>query len=137
MAVTVGFTEGGAGYAAAGDRVNIYATIPPGTVDAPKAPYTKLLLTDVEVLDVSNELSPQRGSQAATAVDGTTATTAPTGRASVSQLTLLIAVDAQQAEQAVFASEVNLLWFTVLPQDQGESTSNGVEYAEGYLETGP
>lgn len=131
VAVSVGFTEGGAGYAAAGDQVNLYVNIPPGTPGAPRAPYTKLLLSDVEVLDVSSELAPQR----ATETDATAASTSASApRTGAGQLTLLLALDPQQAEQTIFASSQNELWFTVLAEDDDPSTTGGVDYETSYLE---
>lgn len=130
VALTVGFTEGGAGYAAAGDQVNVYVNIPPETPGAPKAPYTKLLLSDIEVLDISDELAPQRATEA----DATAPATASSPRTGGGQLTLLLALDAQQAEQAIFASSQNELWFTVLAEDAEPSTTGGVDYGTSYLE---
>lgn len=129
IAVTVDFTSGAAGYAGPGDHVNLYVNIPPGTEGAAKQPYTKLLLSDVEVLDVSNELSPYRAQTA------TETSTPAAGRATTGQpLTLLLALDAQQAEAAIFATSQNELWFTLLPKGQGSSQTNGVDYQAGYLD---
>lgn len=129
VAVTVDFTAGAAGYAAAGDRVNVYVNVPPGTQGAPKAPYTKLLLSNVEVLDVSNELAPQRAEEVTAA-----SATPTTARTTTGDLTLLLALDAGQAEQVVFAASQNQLWFTVVPKDQADSTTGGVDYQTNYLE---
>lgn len=134
LAVTVPFTAGGAGYAGPGDRVNVYATIPPGTDGAEISPFTRLLLSDIEVLDVSEEVAPRR-SEVATASDESTPTT-QSPRSTADQLTLLIAVDARQAEQVVFAASVNQLWFTVVPEDQGPTLTPGVGYGRGYVEGG-
>ncbi|QXC61366.1 Flp pilus assembly protein CpaB [Aquihabitans sp. G128] len=128
IAVTVDFTAGAAGYAGPGDHVNLYVNIPPNTQGAPKSPYAKLLLSDVTVLDVSNELTPFRAQTA------TTDSTPAAGRASTSSLTVLLALDAQQAEQVVFASSQNELWFTLLPKGQEASTTGGVDYDTRYLE---
>lgn len=129
VAVTVDFTAGAAGYAAAGDQVNVYVNVPPGTQGAPKAPFTKLLLANVEVLDVSNELAPRRSEEVSAA-----ATTPTTARTTTGDLTLLLALDAAQAEQVVFAASQNQLWFTVVPEDQAASTTGGVDYQTNYLE---
>ena len=44
-----------------------------------------------------------------------------------------IALDATQAEQAIFASSQNELWFTLLPDGQGPSSTDGVDYGQHYL----
>lgn len=151
VAVTVSFTSGAAGYAAAGDRINVYSIVQPdapnatpstvpavgaeaaaapdGTAALPPTPFTKLLLSNVEVLDVSTELAPRV--TAAAAGDESTAT-ATGERLGSSTLTVLLALDAQQAEQVIFATSVNQLYFTVLPKGQGESTTEGVGYGRNY-----
>ncbi|MCU1497550.1 MAG: Pilus assembly protein CpaB [Acidimicrobiales bacterium] len=127
LALTVGFTEGVGGYAAAGDHVNVYVNVPAGAEGAPDAPYTRLLLGNIEVLDVSDEVAPRR---AAGAVAGSREPGAE--RPPGSQLTILVAVDAGQAEQAVFAASQDEIWFTVLGPDQGPSKTSGVTYTEHY-----
>lgn len=132
VAVTVPFTSGVAGYAGPGDRVNLYATVPPGAQGAPVSPLTGLLLTDVEVLDVSQEVAPRRA-EAVTAAEEPGPAPAREGR---SEVTLLLAVDAADAERVVFAASVNQLWFTLVPEGQGGSATDGVTYDQGYLEGG-
>ena len=122
IALTVDTTAGGAGYAGPGDHVNVYAFIPASSPGAPTSPYAELLVSDVEVLDVSQEISPRRASTDAT-------DTSASG-----QLTLLLAVDAQQAEQVVFADGANELWFTILPEGQGPSSTGGVDYGRNFLD---
>ena len=122
VAVTVDFTSGAAGYAGPGDHVNIYTTIAPGRAGAKLAPFTKLLLSDVEVLDVSTEVAPLRAASGTT----TASDPPPTSRSSSGQLTLLLALDAKHAETAIFASSFDDLWFTVLPKGQAASTTPGV-----------
>lgn len=131
VALTTTFTAGGAGYAGPGDRVNIFVNVDPATPGAPRAPFTGLLLSDVEVLDVSEELTPQRALPAA-ATDGSTPASAsrPVG----ATITLLVALDPAQAEQAIFANSQNSLWFTLLPEGQEPSATEGVDYGQGYLE---
>ena len=130
VAVTVDFTNGAAGYAGTGDHVNIFTNIATGRVGNHAAPYTRLLLSDVEVLDVSNEVAPRRAETAvgATAGDGATA-----ARDGGGQITLLLALDAKQAEQAIFANSFDKLWVTVLPKGQGTSTTPGVSHDENYV----
>ncbi len=131
VALTTSFTAGGGGYAGPGDRVNIFVNIAPSTPGAPRAPFTELLLSDIEVLDVSEELTPQRALPAA-ATDGTTP--APASRPVGATITLLVALDPAQAEQAIFANSQNTLWFTLLPEGQEPSATEGVDYGQGYLE---
>lgn len=131
VAFTVDFTAGGAGYIGTGDRVNVYSIIAPDSPGAPSAPRTQLLLSDVEVLDVSNEVAPRR-----TAADPDATTTSVVSRATEGQLTLLLALDAADAERAIFADSINALWFSVLPEDQGPSTTPGVTYDDNYLPAG-
>lgn len=122
IALSVDVTAGGAGYAGPGDRVNVYAFVAPGAPGAPTSPYSQLLVSDVEVLDVSREITPRRASNGE-----------PQGSTG-GQLTLLLALDAQQAEAAIFAANANTLWFTLLPEDQGPSETEGVGYGRNYLD---
>ena len=129
LALTVGFTEGVAGYVGVGDHVNIYVTVPARETPEPTEPFTRLLLTNVEVLDVSSELTPQRATE--TTIPGATPT-----RTGGQTLTLLLALDAQDAEKAVFATNLDSLWFTVLPKGQEDSTTDGVDHDTNYVEVG-
>ena len=131
VAVTVEFTNGAAGYAGTGDHVNVYSSISDGKVGTHQGPYTRLLLSNVEVLDVSNEVAPHRAETATSASTGQTATAAREG---TGQLTILLALDAQQAEQAIFASSFDRLWFTVLPKGQGASKTVGVTHDDNYVD---
>ncbi len=135
IALTLDFTGAVAGYTGAGDRVNVYVNVAPGTEGAPQAPYTKLLLSDVEVLDVSSEIAPNRSTASTAAGTDPDATGNATAgaRAGASQLTLLLALDATQAEQAIFAASQNSLWFTLLPKGQEPSETGGVDYQTNYL----
>jgi pilus assembly protein CpaB len=123
VALTVDFTAGGAGYVAPGDHVNLFVTVPANTPGATVSPYTKLLLSNVEVLDVSEELAPRRATPDDTAI------------AAPSQLTLLLALDAQQAEAAVFAVGQNRIWFTLAPEGAAPAETGGVTYDRNYLDT--
>jgi Flp pilus assembly protein CpaB len=125
VAVTVPFTAGAAGYVGAGDTVNVYATLLPGTQGAPVSPRTELLLANVEVLDVSDELTPRRAAPVAS-TDG--ATTTPPARDGGDEITLLLALDATRAEQVVFASTTSELWFTLVPDDAAVPDTPGVDY---------
>lgn len=129
VAITVDTTSGGGGYAGAGDHVDLYAVIQPDAPGAPVSPMTKLLLSDIEVLDVSNEIAPRR---AATASEETSTTT-PAPRSTEGSITLLLALTPQQAEQAIFAANFNRVWVTVLPKGAEASTTDGVTYDQGYV----
>jgi len=136
VAITVDTTAGGGGYAGAGDHVDVFTVIQPGAPGAPTSPLTKLLLTGVEVLDVSDEIAPRRApANTATSGDESTPTTvAP--RSTEGQLTLLLALTPAQAEQAIFAASFNHVWFTVLPKDAPPSKTGGVTYEDGYVGVG-
>jgi len=126
VAVTVGFTAGIAGYAGPGDHVNVYKSVVPNAPGAPASPLTQLILSDVEVLDVSEEVAPRRADPIA-ATDETAPVTAPV-RTSGDEITLLLALDAEQAELVVFGATNDELYFTLVPEDQGPSEAPGVDY---------
>ncbi len=126
VAVTVGFTAGVAGYAGPGDRVNVYKTVVPNAPGAPASPITQLVLSDVEVLDVSDEIAPRRADPIA-ATDAAAPSVAPS-RAGADQITLLLALDAEEAERIVFGTTIDELYFTLVPPDQGPSRAPGVDY---------
>lgn len=130
IAITVDATAGGGGYAGAGDHVDLYAVIPPDAPGAPVSPMTKLLLSDVEVLDVSSEVAPRRGTP--TAAEDTTTTS----RATEGRITLLLALSPEDAEQAIFATSFNDLYVTVLREGAEESSTDGVTYEDGYVGSG-
>lgn len=111
VAVQLPFVSGLAGYAKGGDRVNIYATVEKGAPNTPNPPpLAKLLLANVEVLAVNG---PGPGS-------GTGNTT------------YLLALDADQAEQAIFFSKFESLWMTLVPKDQPKSTTPGRAYPNAF-----
>ncbi len=130
VAVTVPFTNGGAGYVAPGDRVDVYVTVPPGAAGAPTAPYTQILLSGVEVLDTSTEVAPRR---AEVVVDDTEAAPAGSSRPGGEQITLLLAVSPTDGERLVFAASVNQLWFGLMGEDQPASRPGGVTYGASYF----
>lgn len=129
VAVTVPFTNGGAGYIAPGDRVDVYVTIPPGAQGAPTAPYTQILLTSVEVLDTSTEVAPRRAEASTAGSDPAASSSRPGGE----QITLLLAVSPADGERLVFAASVNQLWFGLMGDDPPPSESGGVTYGASYL----
>ncbi|MGN6695630.1 MAG: Flp pilus assembly protein CpaB [Aquihabitans sp.] len=139
VAITVDTTAGGGGYVGAGDHVDLFTVIAPNAPGAPTSPMTKLLLSNIEVLDVSNEIAPRRApttTTAATATGEETTPTAPVARSTEGQITLLLALTPKQAEQAIFATSFNRVWFTVLPDEAPTSTTDGVTYEAGYVEVG-
>lgn len=93
VAVQVPAVAGVAGYAKAGDTVNVY-----GNIQAKEGggPATKLILSGVQVLTV----------------------TGPGPGADTGNATYLLALDAAQAEQAVFFARFESLWLTLVPKGQ-------------------
>lgn len=130
VAITVDTTAGGGGYAGAGDHVDLYTVIQPDAPGSPVSPMTKLLIADVEVLDVSNEIAPRRASST------TTEETTVAPRTTSGQITLLLALTPKEAEQAIFATNFNSVWFTVLPKGAPKSSTDGVTYDAGYVADG-
>jgi Flp pilus assembly protein CpaB len=102
VALQLPFTAGGAGYVGAGDRVNVY-----GNVELPNdpSPTTKLVLADVEVLDVSTEVAPRVAS----------GDERPAGGA----VTYLLALDAHEAERVIFLAANAQIWLA-LAGDEGQ-----------------
>lgn len=112
IAIDVPFVAGGAGYLAPGDLVNVYEVIPApvqnvggGTAELPySTPRAQLLLTNVKVIDVQQQVASLGG--------GTTPTTNQTGivsrpNSTADHLTVLLALDATDAEKAIFGSTAN------------------------------
>jgi Flp pilus assembly protein CpaB len=118
VAVDVPFVAGGAGYLAPGDLVNVYQVIPGpvqnvggGTAELPySTPRTQLLLTNVRVIDVQQQVAALSGTTPATTQTGIVSR--PTGTAE--RLTVLLALDAIDAEKVIFGSATDAinLYFT-------------------------
>src|SRR5688500_10545384 len=91
VAVKLDRVAGLAGYAKPGDLVNLYATVKAeGTRDQSlTAPWTKLVLSNVQVLDVSGVVPGTEG-----------------------DATFLLALDAKQAETVIFFAKFESLWAT-------------------------
>lgn len=111
VAVQLPFVAGGAGYVAAGDHVNIYGNL---TKD-PSGPVTKLVLGNVQVLDVSSEVAPR--------VAGST--DRPTG----TTVTYLLALDPNEAERVIFLAANEQVWLALagdgaLPPTSGRRASD-------------
>jgi Flp pilus assembly protein CpaB len=97
VAIQMPFVAGLAGYAKAGDTVNIYGVVDErGAGVEPAPPVSKLLLAGVQVLAVTGPLP---GAEAGNA-------------------TYLLALDAAQAEQAIFFAKFQSLWLTLVPKGQ-------------------
>ena len=101
VAIQMPFVSGGAGYIGPGDFIDIY-----GNVKASETgeAYTRLLLGGVKVLDVSTEVAPS-------VVSGESSE-----RVGGSNVTYLLALDAQQAERVIYLAANQQVWLTL----QGE-----------------
>ena len=101
VAVQLPAVAGLAGYAKAGDIVNVYGNIQ--TKDdklaiTPGPPSSKLILPGVQVLAV----------------------TGPAPGTDVGNATYLLALDAAQAEQAIFFARFESMWLTLVPKGQAK-----------------
>jgi Flp pilus assembly protein CpaB len=96
VAVQLPFVAGGAGYVAAGDHVNIYGNL---TKDE-ATPVTKLVLGNVQVLDVSSEVAPRVAGNE----DRATGTT----------VTYLLALDPNEAEQVIYLAANAQVWMALV-----------------------
>jgi hypothetical protein len=97
VAVQLPYISGLAGYAKAGDKVNVYGNLDEKGVGAdPAGPATRLILPGVDVLAV----------------------TGPGPAAETGNATYLLALDTAQAEQVIFFSKFQSLWLTLVPKGQ-------------------
>ena len=96
VAVQVPFVAGGAGYVGAGDRVNVYGNITEG-IDG--GAVTKLVLQNVEVLDVSTEVAPRVAGEQE--------------RQTTTAVTYLLALDANEAENVIYLASNAQLWLAL------------------------
>jgi Flp pilus assembly protein CpaB len=97
VAVQIPYISGLAGYAKAGDKVNVYGNMDEKGIGAdPAPPATRQILSAVEVLAV----------------------TGPGPGAETGNATYLLALDANQAEQVIFFAKFQSLWLTLVPKDQ-------------------
>lgn len=95
-----------AGYAKAGDLINMYATVRnQQTSGRLKTPYVKLVLQNVKVLDVR---TPAPGA----------------GGSSV----YLLALDVKEAEQVIFFAKYESLWLAIVTPPNSPITSAGRSY---------
>jgi Flp pilus assembly protein CpaB len=97
VAVQVPYIAGLAGYAKAGDIVNVYGSIDEKGIGVePAPPVTRLILSGVQVL----------------------AATGPGPGADTGNATYLLALDTAQAEQVIFFAKFQSLWMTLVPKGQ-------------------
>jgi Flp pilus assembly protein CpaB len=135
IAIDVPFVAGGAGYLAPGDLVNVYQVIPGpvqdvkgGPAELPySTPRTQLLLTKVKVIDVQQQVA---------SLGGTTQPANQTGvvsrpASSADHLTVLLALDAIDAEKVIFGSSttgINLYLTRVGDQAAASGPTPGRDY---------
>jgi len=125
VAITLPYTNGGAGYVAPGDTVNVYGVYgasdeaaglaTPSESEVP-LPRTELILTNVRVLDVDD----QEGASFQTAEQSsdTGSTNANPGRATdKGSLTYLLALRPSDAERIVQVSSFAKLYFSLTADD--------------------
>ncbi len=125
VAVVIPYTNGGAGYVAPGDIVNVYgvfgsgdgaggvATPPPGD-DSPRLPRTELIITNVRVLDVSA----QQATSAGAAAGADEEANANPGRQSLQgSLTYLLALRPADVERVVQASNFAELYLSLTAEN--------------------
>jgi Flp pilus assembly protein CpaB len=108
VAVQVDFVEGGAGYVNPGDLINLFGTYGvTNPLDQP-VPRAQLLLSNVEVLDVSLTVPPRRGS---TQADPSVA------RTSTDTVTFLLALRTADAEKVIYNAEFQGLYASLVAKD--------------------
>jgi hypothetical protein len=104
LAVAVDYVRGVAGFVKAGDKVNVFGTVKPGS-PPPKGlttPVAKLVLPDVQVLSVSAPAAAAGG---------------PT--------TFVLALNPADAEQVVYFQTFEGLYLSLARSDQGVVTTPG------------
>lgn len=135
IAVTVPFTAAVAGYVGQGDHVNVYALVTTrGDVMVPKCASlcdsptggspqagSRLVLSNVAVLDVSQEVAPSSAGESTTAATASSSAR-PVGPATI---TYLLALDAAQADRLVFFTSYASLYLSLVPKDQAASAPVG------------
>jgi len=145
VAMTIPFTNAGGGYVGPGDRINLYALVgrQNGVVvplcqdqsdknlcSDPKAAQatTQLFLSNIEILDVSQEVAPATvtsGQAAAAQPAAAGQPAAARGLGAQPTLTYLLAVDAIQAEKAIFFSRFGEVYLTLVPTGQPDAATTG------------
>ena len=100
LAVQLGNVPGVAGFAGAGDRINVYSVVK-AAPDAKGAPAVRLVIQNAEVLNVNG------------------ATLAATqGQPGGAGLVYLLAVNPDQAERLVYLTNFEQLYFSLVSKDQ-------------------
>lgn len=112
VAVQMPYIAGLAGYAKAGDTVNVYATLEKGAAGDVPPPSARLVLQSVDVLAVTG---PGPGVEPGT---GSTV--------------YLLALDAAQAEQAIFFSRFESMWMTLVPKGQATAQTPGRSFKNAF-----
>lgn len=109
IAVRMERVAGIAGYAKPGDLINVYATVKTGSreVEDLTLPYAKLILSNVKVIDVKN------------------------GEGGKGEIVYLLALDAEDAERAIFYAKFESLWATLVPEGQSPAKTDGVDHTSG------
>lgn len=136
VAMIIPFTNAGGGYVGPGDRINIYALVGrqnggvvplcgQGLCGDPKGPQatSQLVLANVEVLDVSQEVAPAVVTNGQPATGEAAAEARGVGASPT--LTYLMALDATQAEKAIFFSRYGEVYLTLVPKGQPDATTGG------------
>lgn len=126
LAIDLPFVNGGGGYVAPGDKINIYYIASNTGRTAGPLPRVELLLTNVTVLDVSQAIESQR-----------TREDLSTPRESARTLTFLLAVDTDDAERLILAKTFDALYFTVVPVDAPPSPNTPGIDLDSILGTDP
>jgi Flp pilus assembly protein CpaB len=139
VSVSIPFVNAGGGYIGAGDHVNVYALVgrqngnvvplcgedkglcPGGGANGPQA-ISQLVMSNVEVLDISREIAPTTVTPVEAETGGVTRTGGDQRDVNV---LMLMALDASQAERAIFFSGYGNLYVTLMPQGQPDSTTGG------------
>lgn len=108
VAVQIGTLAGLDGFAKAGDVINIYANVLKGRIPgAPNPPLTKLIASDVQVLEVL---------------------TAPPSSAPAGTAVYLLALDPTTAEQIIFFTTNESLYFSLVPKNAPPAVTPGRSY---------
>jgi Flp pilus assembly protein CpaB len=102
VAVQLDFVPGVAAYVSAGDRINLYGSVPGARAE--------LLLTNVEVLDVDLTIPPRRGA-------ATDPNTTGAARTSSDSVTYLLALRADDIEKVVYLTDNASLYASLVPDE--------------------
>lgn len=111
VAIEVPFINGGAGYASPGDLVNVFSLLDPadGTTAVPDA-STVDVVSNVVVLDVSQEVAPRVASHGGAA---SATSTTQVAAANPTQLTYLLAVPSAQVSSLIQAAAFHRLYISI------------------------